>query len=225
MTRRLILERSRLAVAAVCWLGLATAQTRAVEDGQAYEHVIAARADTIVATLSLDDEAVRVAVQAALVDFSRSVNAWHEENNARRQELTRASDGSGQAALETMEAELASIRQAFLGRLEAVLPPEAVAKVKDGLTYNVVHVTERAYHDLLPDLTADERERIHTWLVEARDLAISEGSSEAKHGVFGRFKGRINNFLSQAGYDLKRAERDWHTRRKAAARSEPQESK
>lgn len=212
-------------VGVVSWLVLAAAHAHAAPPDQSYEEVIEARAGKIVAALHLDDEAARKAVQAAVVDFSRSVNAWHGENGGRRQELTRAADASAKESLATLEAELAAIRQGFVGRLAAVLPEDAVAKVKDGLTYNVVHVTERAYHDMLPNLTADERERIHTWLVEARDLAISEGSSEAKHGVFGRYKGRINNYLSQAGYDLKQAERDWHQRRKAAARSEPQESK
>jgi FtsZ-binding cell division protein ZapB len=51
-------------------------------------------------------------------------------------------------------------------------------------------------------------------------VAISEGSAEAKHAVFGRYKGRINNFLSQQGYDLKQEERGWQNRTKAAATRE-----
>ena len=35
--------------------------------------------------------------------------------------------------------------------------------------------------------------------------------------MFGKYKGRINNYLSQQGYDLKQEERSWQERRKAAA--------
>ena len=206
------------------WGGLALA-LNAAEPPDAYEQVIAGRADKILASLSLEDAAVRSQVHAALVDFYRSVNAWHEQHAGRRKELKQAATDSAQESLATLEADLAAVRQDFEERLAKVLPPESIARVKDGLTYNVVHVTERAYHDMLPELTADQRERIHAWLVEARDLAISEGSSEAKHGVFGRYKGKINNFLSQAGYDLKQAERDWHARRKAAAEAGAAEAK
>ena len=43
-------------------------------------------------------------------------------------------------------------------------------------------------------------------LLEAREYAMDAGSSEEKHGWFGKFKGRINNYLSKAGYDLRAAE-------------------
>ena len=56
-------------------------------------------------------------------------------------------------------------------------------------------------------VTAMKREaQIKTWLVEARELAMDGGSSNEKHAVFGKYKGRINNYLSKAGYDLKKGE-------------------
>jgi hypothetical protein len=70
---------------------------------------------------------------------------------------------------------------------------------------------------MIETLSDEQKAKIHEWLVEARELAIGEGSSESKHAVFGKFKGRINNFLSQQGYDLKQEERGWQARRKAAA--------
>ncbi|MFM1902970.1 MAG: hypothetical protein RLZZ440_870 [Planctomycetota bacterium] len=200
-----------------CIAGLLVGQAGAVEEQAAYEKVIAGRADKILATLAIDADATREAVRTALLDFSRIVNAWHEANGAKRKALGREAGEAAKESLATLEAELAGIRAAFTDRLAGVLPAADVAKVKDGLTYGVVQVTDRAYHELLPELTAEQRERIHAWLVEARDLAISEGSSEAKHGVFGKYKGRINNYLSQAGYDLKQAERDLAARRKAAS--------
>ena len=182
-----------------------------------YEVVIAGRADKILATLEGAGPEVRVRVRDSLLDFYRSLNAWHGINGARRKELKSSQEEAAKAELAALEDEMATIRGDFLERLSADLSPEQVEKVKDGLTYNVLHVTERAYHEMIESLTDEQKAKIHDWLVEARDLAISEGSSEAKHGVFGKYKGRINNYLSQQGYDLKEEERGWQMRRKAAA--------
>lgn len=200
---------------AVCagWLAAAAEP----DDAAAYERVIAVRADKVVALLDTASADARDRVRTVLLDFFRSVNAWHEENAARRRELRSAEDAAAREELAGLEGELATLRAEFVTELAANLSPAEIDRVKDGLTYDVLHVTERAYAEMIPTLTADERARIHAWLVEARDLAISEGSSEAKHAVFGKFKGRINNELSQRGYDLKAEERGWQARRKAAA--------
>jgi hypothetical protein len=68
---------------------------------------------------------------------------------------------------------------------------------------------------MFPQLTPAQRERIRSWLEDAREEAMDAGTSREKHSVFGRYKGRINNFLSAAGYDLKQAERDLARRRQA----------
>jgi hypothetical protein len=203
-------------VVAVCGVALVTVAGAIAPAGD-YEQVIGGRADKILATVEGLDESHRERGRDAIVGFSRATNAWHEAHGPRRRELKSAQDEAAKAELAALEGELATIRGAFLERLSGDLSPEQVEKVKDGLTYNVLHVTERAYHSMIETLTAEQKAKIHDWLVEARDLAISEGSSEAKHAVFGKYKGRINNYLSQQGYDLKQEERGWQARRKAAA--------
>lgn len=197
-------------------LGVVTeaAETAAPSD---YERVIAGRADKIVATLERAGDDARSRVREALLDFYRGTQAWHDAHGPRRKTLRAAQDDASKQELARLEGELATIRDTFVTRLSNDLSPAEVEKVKDGLTYGVLHVTERAYHEMIERLTDEQKARIHAWLVEARDLAICEGSSEAKHGVFGKYKGRINNFLSQQGYDLKQEERGWQERRKAAA--------
>ena len=44
---------------------------------------------------------------------------------------------------------------------------------------------------------------------------MDQGSSKAKHAVFGKYKGRINNYLAKQGYDMKQAENQWRQRIKA----------
>jgi hypothetical protein len=47
--------------------------------------------------------------------------------------------------------------------------------------------------------------QIMTELIAAREIAMDAGTAEEKHQVFGKFKGRINNYLTAQGYDLKEA--------------------
>ena len=192
----------------------------AAEPASDYERVIAGRADKILATLDLVETASRDRVREALLDFYRSVSSWHDAHAADRTSLRSSQVDAAKEKLAALDAELATLRTAFLDRLAADLSPEHVAAIKDGLTFNVLNVTEHAYHDMIPTLTDEQKTKIRDWLVEAREVAISEGSSEAKHAVFGKYKGRINNFLSQQGYDLKQEERGWQDRRKAAAARE-----
>ena len=105
------------------------------------------------------------------------------------------------------------LHQRYLSKLSSVLTAEQVTKVKDGMTYSILPVTYSAYLDMLPDLTAAQRQQIMTWLAEAREHAMDAGSSEQKHAVFGTYKGRINNYLSASGIDMKKAEADWKKRR------------
>ena len=104
-----------------------------------------------------------------------------------------------------------------MARLEAELTPEQVNQVKDGMTYGVVPITFKRYRELLPDLTVEQQAEILANLLEAREYAMDAGSSDEKHAWFGKYKGRINNYLSAAGIDMKQAEKDLAEREKAAA--------
>jgi hypothetical protein len=68
----------------------------------------------------------------------------------------------------------------------------------------------------MPSLTAAQKTQIMAWLVEAREHSMDAESSEKKHAVFGKYKGRINNYLSQAGIDMKKEEAAWNERRKSS---------
>jgi len=84
------------------------------------------------------------------------------------------------------------------------------------MTYSVLPVTWKAYLEMLLHLTQEQKDKMYAWLVEARELAMDEGSSDAKHAVFGKYKGRINNYLSAQGYDMKKEGEDWAKRVQAA---------
>ena len=90
-----------------------------------------------------------------------------------------------------------------------------IERVKDVMTFNVVKVTYEAHCDMIPTLKEEEKEQILAWLIEARELAIDAESSKKKHEVFGKYKGRINNYLAKRGYDLVKEREAWYERIKA----------
>ena len=103
----------------------------------------------------------------------------------------------------------------FLADLSMYLSSQQVETVKDVMTFNVVQVTYDAQCDMIPTLKAEEKQQIMAWLIEARELAIDAESSKKKHEVFGKYKGRINNYLSRRGYDLTKEREAWYERIKA----------
>jgi len=124
-----------------------------------------------------------------------------------------ALDSVRKVAGEEVDKKIAVLHGQFLTRLAKDLNPQQVDGVKDGMTYNVLHVTYRAYEEMLPNLTEEQKARILSDLTEAREHAMDAESSEKKHAWFGKYKGRINNYLSAAGIDMKKASEDWAKRR------------
>ena len=104
---------------------------------------------------------------------------------------------------------------AFDADLSLFLNAAEIETVKDVMTYNVVKVTYDAQCDMIPTLKEEEKAQILAWLKEAREFAIDAESSRKKHEAFGKYKGRINNYLSKRGYDLTKEREEWAKRVKA----------
>ena len=218
MTIRLRCLLSCLAVALLTATPPSWAADRSAAPDPAYVQVTNERARKIVEPMGLNDTEQAGRVQAIIAQFYRDLNARHTA----RDEALAAAKTQGETATALVRAEIAlavtHLHYAFLGQLASELTPAQVDQVKDGLTYGVVPLTYQVYQDMIPDLTAEQRRQIHAWLVEAREHAMDAGSSHEKHGWFGKYKGRINNFLSAAGVDLKQAERDLAQRRQNPSR-------
>lgn len=103
----------------------------------------------------------------------------------------------------------------FIADLSLFLDDNQIETVKDVMTYNVVKVTYDAQCDMIPTLKEEEKAQILAWLKEAREYAIDAESSKKKHEVFGKYKGRINNYLSKRGYNLQKEREEWTKRVKA----------
>ena len=196
-----------------------TPTTQSTQDAE-YIATIIKRAQKHVDALKLDDAPKAARVQNLIVNQYRALRANHEL----RDEIKKLPAGESEKLKAMNEQSLQLLHDAFVSTLAADLTPEQVEKIKDEMTYDVVHVTYNAYCDELPQLTDPQKAYILAQLTEAREIAMNQGSSKEKHGVFGKYKGRINNYLAKEGYDLKKAEKEWAERRKARAASAKQPS-
>jgi len=195
-----------------------------------YKKVIAERSVKIVKTLEINDTFTFNKVCSEISNQYFSLNTIHEnfktavtEIKNRQFEKTAAENAIKQQE-EKKSSLLKQQHALFITHLKRILNDKQLEKVKDGMTYNVLNVTYTAYKEMLLNLTPEQNEKIYNWLVEARELAMDEGSSEDKHKVFGKYKGRINNYLSAQGIDMKKEEKAWQSRIKEKQNIQKQSS-
>jgi Spy/CpxP family protein refolding chaperone len=200
----------------------AAAKKAAADEEAAYTRAITQRADKIVTPMNLSDTGKATRVRDLIAQQYRHLNeihTWQEEQVKAAKDKAGTDKAAAEAQVKHLEAKarerLTRLHGKYLARLEAELTPAQVEQVKDGMTYGVVPITYNGYLAMLPNLTETQKSQIMTWLVEARELAMDAGSSEKKHATFGKYKGKINNYLSAAGYNMKQAGEDWQKRLKA----------
>jgi hypothetical protein len=226
--------RPRMFVATSAWALLAmvcdtvasnAANQAATDQEAAYTQVINERAAKIVAVLDIDDDAKAARVRDVIAGQFRGLREIHDARDARIEEATKSPAGDRtvaeawiKVARDQSAVKVIDLHRQFVARLLAELSPEQVEKVKDGMTYGIVQVTYSRYLELLPELNDEQKREIMANLLEAREHAMDGGSSEEKHAIFGQYKGRINNYLSKQGFDLKAAEKELSARQRAAER-------
>lgn len=200
-------------VIALCSVLAASAQSNATAETElAYTRTLEERAEKIVVPLHLTNIVAAQQVRDAIVRQCRALREIHEERDAslKAVQASVSDEADVEAAAapirEKAKARMDRRHAEFLKELSASLTSEQVEQVKDGMTYGVVNVTMGAYLKMFPDLSEEQKAQIKAWLVEAREIAMDQGTSREKHEVFGKYKGRINNYLSKAGYDLKKGE-------------------
>jgi Protein of unknown function (DUF3826) len=187
-------------------------------DQQAYLKTITDRSVKIVNTLSIKDSVVYNKVVSLLVGQYSGLNKIQENNTATVATIKQATATEAEIAARLKNAEemkvadLHLLHQTFISSLQQLLSPGQVDLVKDGMTYRVFPITYAAYQDMIPTLTEVQKTKIYDWLKEAREIAMDAETSDKKHAVFGKYKGRINNYLSAEGYDLKKATEEWQQR-------------
>lgn len=174
-------------------------------DENVYRKMIEERSWKIVQKLQLPDTLTAVKVRDIIAGHYIGLNDIYKQQDSLK------------TSRPVIDSAVSKLHQPFLNRLSVYLSPDQVIEVKDGLTYGVLPVTYAAYLDMLPQLTAVQKNQIMIWLTEAREKAMDAESSEKKHGWFKKYKGRINNYLSANGIDMKKEGDAWQERIKARA--------
>lgn len=186
-----------------------------------YVESIIGRSQKIVDKLGLTDAKVAEDVRNVIANRYFQLNDIYEVRDSKIKSIKESgvTGDAKQAALKAAgdEADAALYRShfAFPANLSLFLDEKQVEAVKDGMTYGVVKVTYEATLDMIPSLKEEEKAQIYAWLVEAREFAMDAENSNKKHAAFGKYKGRINNYLAKRGYDLKKEREDWYKRVKA----------
>lgn len=202
------------------------AQNNPVNDKEAYVKMITERSAKIVANLGITDakktEKVTVIIRDQYSDLNdiyaardihvKTIREKNKDNKVER-------DSALAKDSRVVETSLAKLHKKYISKLSAQLTNEQVDLVKNGMTYNVLPITYKAYQEEILTLTDEQKKQILVWLTEAREHAMDAESSDKKHAWFGKYKGRINNYLSAAGYDLKKEGIEWEKRRKAKAQT------
>lgn len=184
-----------------------------------YIKVTNERAAKIVAKLALGNKEKEAAVTNVIAQQFRDLSKIQGERDAEikkvKEDATLPKEKQNEK-IDKLKADASKsidkLHADYLKKLGKHLNEAKITEVKDGMTYGVLPVTVTAYNDMIPTLTKEEKEYIYNTLVEAREHAMDGGSSDEKHAWFGKYKGRINNYLSKRGYDLTKEREGWNKR-------------
>lgn len=183
------------------------------DEDTTYTRVITERSGKIVATLGLPDSAAFYRVRTIVTGQYRALNAVYTYRDNRLKQLKdqqpapdkNTTDSLKKIIQQDVDTKIAGLHTAYLKELATQLDSVQIDKIKDGMTYNVRTVTFNAYVHMIPQLTDAQKAVIMTDLIEAREHAMDAESSEKKHAWFGKYKGRINNYLSSQGINSKQS--------------------
>ena len=146
----------------------------------------------------------------------RDLNTIHEGLKTAKKEVIEPTEENTKQLENEANVKLDQLHTQYLAKLNKELSTAQIEQIKDGMTYGVLPITYRGYQEMLPDLTEVQKTQILAWLTEAREHAMDAESSEKKHAWFGKYKGKINNYLSAQGIDMKKAGQEWEKRIKDA---------
>jgi hypothetical protein len=192
----------------------AKAQT-AEEKEAAYTKTIEKRTADILALVDVKDEAKVKSLHDAIMNQYRFLNDWYEKNGAAVKALAKKNDDAAKAEIEKVKAPLKAQHEKFVAELAASLTPEQIEKVKNYIVKDKLPVTYKAYCEMLPKLTEEQKAKVYDILKQGREEAMDAGSAEEKTAIFGKYKGKVNIYLSGLGINMKQAEKEWQERIKA----------
>lgn len=179
------------------------------QETEPYGDVARGRAEKIVAELSIQDESKNNKVKQLIAQQYIDLNRIH----LRRDEKLKTNKHQAAKIKQSAEKEITRLHAAYLKKLAKELDEAQIAEIKNGMTYHTVPLTYANYLLMLPYLSKEDKDKIWMFLIQGRERAMDGGTSKEKHTWFNNYKGKIANYLSEKGYQLKYEGEEWAKRR------------
>lgn len=169
--------------------------------------------------LSLTNDSIRKNIQLVIINRYLELREIHQKYDERNK-LIEAANLTGEEKGVELErsyyqynSDLYRSRFSYIAWLSFYLNDEQVEIVKNAMTYNMFHIRYSDFLDLLPNLTEAEKNRVHHWLIEAREFSMDFETPRKMRQMFTKYRGRINNYLAARGYDLRKATEEQQARK------------
>lgn len=187
-------------------------------DDDEYIRVITKRSEKIVDKLNVEASEYPKVLKIIMQQY-QDLNHIDTDHSHEKATINKINNGDQRADLFNRlhiasEKKREKLHHQYLKKLNRYLTESQVEQVKNEMTYNVLPITYKNYMDMLPKLTAAQQRQILVYLIEAREKAMDAGSAKEKHAWFGKYKGKINNYLSAEGVETKKAREEWERKLK-----------
>ena len=133
-----------------------------------YIKVTNERAAKIVVKLDLKNEAKEKAVSNIIAQQFRNLTEIQDGRDAEikkvKEDASLAKEKQNEKADKlkaNADKSIAKLHKSYLKILGKELSEEKITEVKDGMTYGVLPITVAGYNDMLPNLTAEQKEYIY----------------------------------------------------------------
>ena len=167
------------------------------------------KAAKVVEALKLADAGKAAAVKAIAADWLAVMAAWHKDHDA---ELTRLwgewnqaravvpkDEFPGEVIAHKIDAVYASLKPAYeeyLKRLSAALTGEQVDAIKESWSRSPgMTRTYNAYLEIVPDLTAKDKEAIKALMLQAREAAMLTDADKEVVAIYKRYKVKVEQYV------------------------------
>lgn len=177
------------------------------------------KASKVMDKLSLTNDSIRKNIQLVITNRYLELREIHQKYDERNKVIEAANltkeekDAELERSYYQYNSDLYRSRFGYIAWLSFYLNDEQVETVKNAMTYNIFHIRYNDFLDLLPNLTEAEKNRVHHWLVEAREFSMDFETPRKMRQMFTKYRGRINNYLAARGYDLRKATEEQQARK------------
>lgn len=178
------------------------------------------QAKRVVASLHLTEpEAVQKLVSAHYDSLNRVfADRTVAVKKAEAAETRELASARGRSAWDAGNGKLNKLHAIFLGRLSILLTADQLEQLKNSMTEGGLQREYKNFLDLLPKLSAQQKAQVMTYLKEARENAMIAETAHARNEWFIKYRGRTNNYLAAAGYDLRKATEELEAKKAATVK-------